>query len=320
MANLTVAVFGPAGYAKDLGKKGTSTDITFYNLKKGAQTVTFIEPTRYPERLAPLFYAASLADAAIVVVEALNATFGEYLLMLQAAGVKKGYFVLRNYITPEQIRPILKGTVLAEYECVDDDAVDLRERLLEVTEEIGIERSLADPKKTCVVPIDHFFNVRGVGTVILGCVADGHMRKHDSLKVLPTAKSALVRSIQKHDEDFEEADAGDRVGLALKNIEAEELDRGYVLTNDSSLRCATSVTGTLHLVPVWKTPITEGMVLHVGHWMQFIPSRVTAAEADGRSVKVSLELEKDLVYMPGSKAVVTYLEGGNLRVVGTLTL
>ncbi|MDD4255006.1 MAG: EF-Tu/IF-2/RF-3 family GTPase [Methanofollis sp.] len=320
MANLTVAVFGPAGYAKDLGKKGTSTDITFYNLKKGAHTVTFIEPTRYPERLAPLFYAATLADAAVVVVDALNATFGEYLLMLQAAGVKKGYFVLRNYIAPDQIRPLLKGTLLEGYECVEDDLVDLRERLLEQTEQTAIERSLADPKKTCVIPIDHFFNVRGIGTVILGCVADGHLRKHDNLKVLPTAKTALVRSIQKHDEDFEEADAGDRVGLALKNVEAEELDRGYVLTNDSSLRCATSVTGTLDLVPFWKTPITEGMVLHVGHWMQFIPSRVTSAEADGRSVKISLELEKDLVYMPGSKAVVTYLEGGNLRVAGTLTI
>ncbi|NLN08770.1 MAG: elongation factor Tu, partial [Methanoculleus thermophilus] len=66
MGNLNVAVLGPAGYAKDLGKKGTTSDITFYNLKKGEDTVTFIEPTRYPERLAPLFYAVSLADVALV--------------------------------------------------------------------------------------------------------------------------------------------------------------------------------------------------------------------------------------------------------------
>ncbi|HNI42724.1 MAG TPA: elongation factor Tu, partial [Methanoregulaceae archaeon] len=50
MSNLTVAVIGPEGYAQDLGKKGTSSDITFYNLKKGDNTITFLEPTRYPER------------------------------------------------------------------------------------------------------------------------------------------------------------------------------------------------------------------------------------------------------------------------------
>ena len=54
MPNLTVAVLGPAGFAKDLGKTGTVSDITLYNLKQGDTSVTFIEPTRYPEKIAPL--------------------------------------------------------------------------------------------------------------------------------------------------------------------------------------------------------------------------------------------------------------------------
>lgn len=56
MPNLNVAVIGPEGYAKDLGKKGTVSDITFYNLKKDDITVTIIEPTRYPEKLSSLFF------------------------------------------------------------------------------------------------------------------------------------------------------------------------------------------------------------------------------------------------------------------------
>jgi selenocysteine-specific translation elongation factor len=86
MGNLNVAVLGPAGYAKDLGKKGTESDITFYNLKKGEDTVTIIEPTRYPERLAPLFYAVSMADAALVVLSSITPTLGEWVLMLNEAG------------------------------------------------------------------------------------------------------------------------------------------------------------------------------------------------------------------------------------------
>ncbi len=42
MPNLTVAVLAPNDYAKDLGKKGTVSDLTFYNLKRGSDTVTFV--------------------------------------------------------------------------------------------------------------------------------------------------------------------------------------------------------------------------------------------------------------------------------------
>ncbi|PVX26719.1 MAG: elongation factor Tu, partial [Candidatus Bathyarchaeum sp.] len=73
MGNLTVAVLGKQGYSSNIAKKGTVSDITLYNMKKGETTVTFIEPTRYPDRLAPLFYACSLAETAVVVVDELNA-------------------------------------------------------------------------------------------------------------------------------------------------------------------------------------------------------------------------------------------------------
>ena len=68
MPNLTVAAIAPIDYAKEMAMKGTSTDITLYDVKRGEDTVSFIEPTKYPERLAPLFYACSIADSALVVV------------------------------------------------------------------------------------------------------------------------------------------------------------------------------------------------------------------------------------------------------------
>ena len=130
MGNITVAILGALDYGSNLAKKGTSTDITLYNLKKGEDTVTFIEPTRYPERLAPLFYACALAKEAIIVVDELNAAFGEQLVMLQCSDIKSGYIVLRNYIPKEKIQPIIKGTNLENFEFVADDANQLREKLL----------------------------------------------------------------------------------------------------------------------------------------------------------------------------------------------
>jgi len=320
MGNLNVAVLGPLGYAKDLGKKGTASDITFYNLKKGADTVTLIEPTRYPERLAPLFYAASMADAALIVVSEITPIFGEWVLMLDEVGVEQGYIVLQNYLAPGDLAPLLQGTVLEHYEFVDEDPIVLRDRLLARAH----ARPSVEPAAgvTGTIPIDHHFNVRGIGTVILGGVMRGGIRKHDTLKIYPGEQAITVRSIQKHDDDFDWAAEGDRVGLALKNIESDDLDRGFVLSSDPAIQTRTSLEAQATLVKYWPAPLTAGTVLHLGHWMQFIPVRVEAVRDDGdwRRPTLTLALEKDLVYLPGDTAVLHYLEGGKLRIAGHIEL
>jgi selenocysteine-specific translation elongation factor len=322
MSNLTVAVLAPPDYAKDLGKKGTTSDITFYNLKKGDATVTFIEPTRYPEKLSSLFYAVSLSDRVILVVDEINATFGECVLMLQCAGKSTGHLILKNYISPDQIAPLIRGTVLEHYEILEEDMVGLREKMLEISVKHTAHQKAHENMGKGIVPIDTHFNVKGVGVVVLGSVAQGSIKKHDTVKVLPTEKTAQIRSIQKHDDDAESAVAGDRVGLSLKNIESEDLDRGFVLTTDPGVQYATSVTGKAQLVKYWPAPLKEGMVLYAGHWMQFLPTRLEKAvvEGDWRMPTLTLSLEKAMIYAPGARIVLHYLEGGKLRVVGFLIL
>jgi selenocysteine-specific translation elongation factor len=318
MANLNVAILGAPDFSKDLGKKGTTSDLAFYNLKKGQSTVTFIEPTRYPERLAPLFYAVSLAHKALLIVDQINPAFGESVIMLDCAGLKNGIVILRNYISREQISPLIKGTVVDAYEFMEDDKNALRERLLEEADKL---ESSCDAKMG-TMPVDHFFNVKGIGTVVLGCIAEGSIKKHDELRVLPGNKTAQVRSLQKHDEDFDCAGVGDRTGIALKGIEVEDLDRGTILTNDPSIKQVSTLVSDALIVKYWPSALKEGMVLHIGHWMQYVPARVEGVkeEADWHHVKLNLKLDKMLVYRPGSKAVLTYPEGGKLRVVGTVEL
>ena len=319
MPNLNVAVIGSPDYAKGLGKKSTTSDIAFYDLKRGDVTVSLVEPTKYPEKLASLFFAGSLADAAVVVVEQIGPVFGETVVMLDCVGVKSGHIVARNFITKEQIDPLIKGTVLEGYDLIEDDPVKLREKLLGQAQALTGE---ARNESVGSVPVDHYFDVKGVGTVVLGCVADGVINRHDSVKVLPIDKEAEIRSIQKHDDDFDSADRGDRVGLALKGVSVSDLDRGTVLSTDGTLVKRQEITARAHLVKYWLNPLRESMVVHIGHWMQFEPARVESVKADGdwRNPKLDLKLQKDLVYHPGSKAIMTYLEGGKLRVIGTLDL
>lgn len=322
MPNLTVAVIAPNDYAKDLGKKGTTTDITFYNLKKGKDTVTFIEPTRYPEKLSSLFFALSLSDSVLLVVSEITAQFGECVLELQSIGMKKGRMILKNFITPDQIAPLIQGSVLEHYAVVPEDFITLRDNYLAEAGKKSTQGNTRSGASGGTIPIDHHFNVKGVGVVVLGCVAEGEVKKHETLTVLPTGKTAQVRSIQKHDDDADGAVAGDRVGLALKNIEDEDLDRGYVLSSDPTLKTASSVTAKAALVKYWPGPLKEGMVLSIGHWMQFLPCRIEKAVVahDWRMPELTIAFDKELVYPPGATGVLHYLEGGKLRVVGSLKL
>lgn len=320
MGNLTVAVLGAQDYSNNLGKKGTTTDITLYNLKKGEDTVTFIEPTRYPERLAPLFYATSLAKKAIVIIDELNATLGECLVMLNCSNVDSGFFVLRNYLPKEKVQPLIKGTPLEKFEFIEDNPTLIKEKLLNEATQINTSQSCT--KSAGTVPVDHSFNVKGVGVVILGVVADGEISKHDNLKVLPGTKTAQVRSIQKHDDEFDCASQGDRVGLAVKNVDLEDLERGTVLTNDLSIKSTKILKVQASLVKYWQAPMKSEMVVHLGHWMQFIPARIETISdnEDWRKPSLTLNLDRDLVYRPSDRVVISHLEGGKLRVAGTINL
>ena len=319
MGNLNIAVLGAKDYASKIGKKGTVTDMTFYDHKSGTDSFTLIEPSKYPEKLSALFYSVAMSEFAILVVDKIDSFLGETIVMTDALGIDRGWIILQNYIQPEQLKPLLAGTSLEGYEFKEDDPIKLREELIAMAK----AEAKAPGEGTCgSCPVDSHFNVRGVGTVVLGSVIDGYFRKHDKMTVFPIKREVILKSIQKHDLDADDGVKGDHVGLALRGIESDELDRGYVVTTDPSVKMSRKVEGNVSLVKYWASPLKEGMVLHIGHWMQMVPCRIASVDNgdDFRTAKVEFDLESDMIHKPGDKAIIMYLEGGKLRVAGSIVL
>jgi selenocysteine-specific translation elongation factor len=310
MTNLNVAVLGSPGYAKEFGKKGTESDVTLYNMKKGETTVTMIEASKYPEKYASLYYAASFGDFIILVVDEINAGFGETVLTLDCLGKKEGIIIPRNYITADQINKFTKGTTVESFKIVEENLPVLREFIM------GKALALVKGEDSPVggVVVDHFFNVRGIGTVALGVVRWGQIHKHDKLRAMPSEAVAQLRSIQRHDTDFDTAEPGNRVGLALKNIEVNSLDRGSVLTNDDTVKMTDSIKGTIKLVKFWTKPVETGMAIHVGNGMQFVSGTIM----ENNDGEISIKTQKTVVYREGDNMSVIYLNGGNLRIMGSI--
>jgi selenocysteine-specific translation elongation factor len=172
------------------------------------------------------------------------------------------------------------------------------------------------------VPIDSHFNVKGVGTVVLGSVINGIVKKHDKMRVLPLSDVVILKSIQKHDVDSDDGIKGDHVGMALRGIESEKLDRGYVLTTDNSVKMTKTINDNAKIVKYWPSQLKEGMVMHIGHWMQMVPCRIKTVNNGNnwREPSIEIELESEIIHRPNDAGVMMYLEGGKLRIVGKITL
>lgn len=315
MGNLNVAAVGAPGLAANIGKKGTVSDMTFYEVKEGSDSITLIEPSKYPDKLSSLFYATEMSEFVILTVDKIDSFLGETIVMVDSQKRSKGWIVLRNYIQPEQLKPLIAGTCLEGYEFVEEDPTAMRIALIDMAK---AEKRTAGDGTCGSCPVDSHFNVKGVGTVVLGSVADGYFKVHDKMTVWPVKKEVVLRSIQKHDIDAQDGVKGDHVGLALKGIESDELDRGFVCSTDPSIKMTQKVTGKVTYNKYYRGELKDGMMVHVGHWMQMVPARIE--KASGKDADVEMSFDGQIIHKPGDEGVVMYLEGGKLRVVGTIVL
>jgi selenocysteine-specific translation elongation factor len=302
---VTVCVLGSKEYAKNIGKKGTSSDITLYNLKSGDNIVTAVEPSSYPDKLSSLFYAVNMSDFVVFVVNGLDSDFAETVVMLDSLDKREGVFITEEQ---ERVANFVRGTAAENFSFIENDPIALREMLLKIQMN---QRTTDRVVRDCVV-IDHFFKVKGVGTVILGIVSNGCVNKHEKLNLFPSGKAVQIRSIQKQDVDCEKGCAGDRVGLALKGVEPEEIERGYILSS-GEIRCLSEIDAKLEINRFYKREIKG--IMHIGCGLQFLPARVK--DFDGSTISLELEKEKPIALY--DRMILCDLSATKPRIVGKLT-
>lgn len=226
MESRSVFVYNSPDFLRTVSKKGTESDITIHHRKDGDVITTFLEPSRYPEKISSLTDTVYPADIAVINGDEINKEFGEVVLALDLMRKEHGFILTTDESRNELARRVLKGTVAEKYEFFSGNPMELMEKIGAVS----IERKESD---NTVVIIDHFFKVKSVGTVALGFVLEGTLNKHQKLHLSDSDREVQIRSIQMHDEDQDTAPPGSRVGLALKNVDADELGRGMFLSSET---------------------------------------------------------------------------------------
>ncbi|MCI4343033.1 MAG: hypothetical protein L3J92_02815 [Thermoplasmata archaeon] len=260
---VTLAVVGSPGVATELGKKGTSSDLTLYNTVRDGHAVTLVEPTQFPDKFVALPMCLSMADQCLLVVQELNRALAETIATLELSDVPTTV-VLGPAVGGGDIARLLKGGRLEAAPRIPLDLPALR----------ALVDGWAAPEidGPVRVPLDHAFPVKGVGAVALGVVRRGTLRAHDRLRLWPTPKVVEVRSLQVHDADRKEATCGERVGAALKGVEADEISRGQVLAPEGSLREGVRLaSGPVEKCRYYRGDAGVGAHLHLSLGLQVVP-------------------------------------------------
>lgn len=311
--SVNFVVFGDPAIAAELGKKGTSTDIAIYDRKTSDTVFTWTVPLTFPDKIQPLMQAANIGEYAILNVAKLDRFLGEQILALDYVGIKDG-FVLHSYeVDREKLRALLKNTSLAGYQFLDS------------VDQLKMEMSKLQPKKTegpALIPVDHAFDVKGVGTVILGVVKQGSIKVYDELDLLPSPSSSpagkkkvLVKSIQMHDDPVEGASSPARVGLAVKGVSAADVSRGDVLCAPGAAQVSQgTLSARFAKSPFFKGDIAENQMYMLSVGMQIRPVKVRLAGGGGDSLEITPE--KPLVYLPGQPCVLLKPDSPTTRIIG----
>jgi selenocysteine-specific translation elongation factor len=302
---ITVAVVGSPDVAKDLGKKGTSSDLTLYNSAHDGHAVTVVEPTGFPEKFGALLFALAMADRAVLAITSLTREVAETVATLEMFDLPVEVRLGLN-VGEDEVRRAFKGSPFERAPMRELDSAHLR---AEIDGWVAPDRP-----GTVQVPIDHAFPVKGVGAVALGVVRRGTLTAHEKLRLFPLEKVVEVRSIQVHDVDVRAARTGERVGTALKGVEAEELARGQVLALEGSLTVASSVVGAeWRKSRYYRGNAVAGTQVQLLLGLQLVPARI----AEVGPTSIALTPDRPVAFAPGDPMVVADLSPpSGPRIVG----
>jgi selenocysteine-specific elongation factor len=157
------------------------------------------------------------------------------------------------------------------------------------------------------MPVDRAFTIKGTGTVVTGTVWTGSIGRDSSVIVFPPGKRSRVRGIQHHGADVRRADPGERVALALTDLDVAEVSRGSVVIADDSWLPSSRVEAEITISDdsVAIGPRTR-LRFHLG--TSDVGARISgsaqSAHADGSAFVATIVLDEPLLMRGGDRFVI----------------
>jgi len=172
--------------------------------------------------------------ALVVYMNKVDQVDDEELLELVELEVRE---LLTSYDFPGDDIPIIKGSALAVLE--DSDSVTGHDSIIELM--AAVDSYIPQPAraldKPFLMPIEDVFSISGRGTVVTGRVEAGIVKVNDTVEIIgirDTTKSVCT-GVEMFRKLLDQGQAGDNVGLLLRCIAREDVERGQVIAAPGSI-------------------------------------------------------------------------------------
>jgi len=159
--------------------------------------------------------------------------------------------LLKKYKFPGDTTPIIRGSALKALEAksVDDPAA---KPILELMK--AVDEFIPEPKreidKPFLMAVEDVFSIEGRGTVATGRIERGIVKANEEVELVgikPTAKTTAV-SVEMFNKILDEGRAGDNVGILLRGLKKEDVERGQVLAKPGSVTPHTEFEGEIYIL------------------------------------------------------------------------
>src|ERR1700741_740102 len=144
--------------------------------------------------------------------------------------------LLSKYQFPGDDAPVIRGSALKAIEGDKQWVAKIEELLAALDKSIPVPKREVD--KPFLMPVEDVFSITGRGTVATGRIDRGKIKVGEEVEMVGfgTDKKTVVTGVEMFRKLLEDGQAGDNVGLLLRGIEKDQIERGMVLAKPGSIK------------------------------------------------------------------------------------
>ncbi len=234
--------------------------------------------------------------------------------------------LLSSYEYPGDDVPVVQISALKALEG-DETWMAKIDELLEACDSF-IPEPVRDVEKPFLMPIEDVFSITGRGTVVTGRVEQGVLKKMGEVEIvgLRETRKTIATDLEMFRKLLDEITAGDNVGVLLRGIDKDDVERGQVLAKPGSITPHTEFVSNVYILSKEEggrhTPFFDGYkpqfyfrttdVTGVAH----LPEGVEMV-MPGDNVEMRVELDKPIAMEEGLRFAIR--EGGRTVGAGRVT-
>jgi len=156
--------------------------------------------------------------------------------------------LLTKYGYPGDEVPVIRGSALKATE--GDPKAE--EAILELIKKVDeyIPEPVRELDKPFLMPVEDVFSIKGRGTVVTGRIERGKIKVNETVEIvgIKATQSTVVTGVEMFRKQLDEGQAGDNVGLLLRGIDKEAVQRGQVLAKPGSITPHTEFSAEVYIL------------------------------------------------------------------------